>query len=369
MKLSRLKKNKQKVVIFFCALSLLLLATSFFLYKNYRNSQYQSILNATFLYNDSTFFKQQLLSDINFYRNDGYTKTYAFLLIEQYINNGGDIYEVSNFIQRNEELSFLNKAQDLCPEQFARLFKNDIYHSGYSDGAFCVYLAYLETLNTSKYGSFISNSVLAYQYAKDAYFKKFIRASQQQGVFTEYPEYSEDAINNALSKSKSAIRSDSENVATFLQTQTTPRGMTTYSYVKGLIAYATALRYLEGMGVSTEAAPSSESIFKYVVEFSKEQLPSLYYTAVLSDVTSLLLLLNVSQAQLEKSLSPIVGFDVATEPRNSLIQKVLFSRYEMDSSPASDLLITSKKNVLELSRRSLNFKTWLIKNGWDVKDF
>ena len=342
------------------------LAVIFFIYKEIIFPK-DRLQEYTKVYQEG-LFKESFLRDVGDGINDKYTKSYAHLFVYQYFMNGGNVYEVSNYIENNKELFFLKEAVKIYPDYFKSL-KEKRLPMTYSDEGMYISLAYFETLEKNGYGDIATLGILSGQYAKMAYYKKMIINDKKKGFNLDYPAYTEEQISHDISKAiffanktKELIRSviDSGEIQTY----------TNYDLLKGVTEYASAMRYLNAIDADFQSTKSAQDIFSFATTFAYKKVPSLYLFTTLSNASTLLIVKdnNINQ-NLKNALYPLLSFDLKNVSPNSLISRVIQSRYEISSSRFADLGIYSKVNILLYAKKIPEFKKWLIINGWKEENF
>jgi hypothetical protein len=293
---------------------------------------------------------------------------HAYTFVSQYVRNGGNIYEVYDFIESHPELSFLKKAQAVYPTVFDHVQQKQLPHT-YSDNGLYAYLAYLEILEQQGYGGITVTGELAYQYSKFAYYMKMILADKHKGQSLTYPNYSQTEIADAISKATVfAQKADSEAVGILTNTTDYP-DIASVPAFKGLVQYASAIRFLQALDVTFSPYDSSKDIFTFATTYARKGgLPDMYLPVYLSHATSLLVLPNPDQNELRNALVPFFSI-TAESAKVGLVKQILNSKYTPSISRFSDLNMLSYATIRTLGTKVPEFKAWLLKNGWGEIDF
>lgn len=291
---------------------------------------------------------------------------HAYDFVAQYINNGGNIYVISDFIEQHDKLAFLSEARHIYPNVFDLIKKRRLPFT-YSDDGFLAYLAYLEILEQNGYDDITIQGELALQYAKNAYYMQMIQNDKTEGRSLNYPDYSEEQIGTMLAKAKIYAQKADNITARILADPITH--ITSRQSLHGLVQYATSLRFLEKQRTTFLLKHDPETVFAFAFNYAKMgRLPDSYLLIAYTDAASQLLTSNPDPEKMRESLQPLLetGKTVRSVP---FVKKILASRYETSPYRMRDLLLTGPTIVKELARRVPDFRTWLMENGWTERDF
>ena len=164
--------DKREKVILSLLLVFLFLFSTFFFY--YRNSEVFFSLNLKDVENNNTFnggrklssaeqkerskayfdsllsnnpkeLQNFFLNDIRNGVNDKYTKSDIYFITHRFFDNGGNIYEIYDYVEANPELTFLKEAENIYPGIF-KLIKERKLEPYATDSGYYAYLAYVEVI-------------------------------------------------------------------------------------------------------------------------------------------------------------------------------------------------------------------------------
>ena len=119
------------------------------------------------------------LEDIKNGKNDKFTKSAAYFITHRFFDNGGNIYEIYDYINAHPELAFLKEAEKIYPNIFDQIHKRTL-PSIYVDRSYYAYLAYVEILNKHGYSDIAALGTAANQYAKLAHNNTAIAGAPQR---------------------------------------------------------------------------------------------------------------------------------------------------------------------------------------------
>ena len=333
-----------------------------------RKIKYESALEENMVNNNPDKIRSFLIKDIEDGINDDYTRSAIFLVISRYVSNGGNIYEVFDFIKANPEFSFLEKAEVIYPIIFDDLKKRDLQLT-YSDKGLYVYLAYLETLVENDYGSNAVFGTLIGQYAKSAYYKKTIVNEKSKGGAKGYPNYSKEEIEHDVSKAILFIDKYRNNIISSMNATSSLNSITERDLLEGVIQYASGLRYLDELGVNPVKVTESREMFDFATRYSHYYVRDLYLFVSLSNASTLLLSSSSTSNELRNAVYPFLNFDSKKDKPKGIVAWIIGAKYQQSASKFADLSIGSKKNIVSLGNKVLEFKKWLIYSGWNENDF
>lgn len=346
--------------LFLLSLLVTLYCQFFWVWRNYQGRS---------LFKKDIFFAQDFfVSDRAKNINDQYTKQSAYLIMQRYIRNGGNIYELYNYVNSHPELVFLREAEDIYPEAF-RMIQGKRRPSYYTDEGMYVYLAYSEVLDRYGYANDSLLSAMSYRYAQMAYYEKIIAEDKAQGRSLNYPDYPDDERRMNLEKAIFFAQKIEPDVLKMVRGEADIATEPSSDIVGSTVQYAFALRYLESLGVHSFPPEMSSEVFGFALEYSRKFVPSLYFDTVLSNAVTLLLASPKDSGEIRNAIFPFLGFRVANDNPNVVIGRILRSRVEVPHARYGDLSIYSRQNIISLAEKVPEFKSWLISNGWSDADF
>lgn len=291
----------------------------------------------------------------------------AYFFTHRYIDNGGNIYELSDFIEQHPELSFMKEAESIYPEVFMNIRERRAPFT-YSDQGIYAYLAYLEVLEKYGYANAAMLSTAANQYAKLAYYKKGIREEKSLGKLPTYPDYTKAEIASDLKKGQFFYPKAEEAVRILISTPERT-DVTILDAVYAGEQLGSAWRYLSGSGVTIDLETTASQAFAFATRSAYRGAPELYLYVSLSNASTALLVESTTPAELRNAIYPFLDIREGKIKKSGIVEKIIRARIEPDGARFRDLDLYSRKNIAELGRRVPEFKKWLLSNGWKEQDF
>jgi hypothetical protein len=309
----------------------------------------------------------KLLSLLSDRINNEDTKEFLYNFVMQYFKNGGNIYEVYDYVNSHNELDFLHEAEALNPQVFDAIKQRELPFT-YSDRGMYATLAYVEIIELHGYGGLAAKSTLFHEYAKMAYYKETIISDKINGRSLEYPNYSKKDVNEDVAKSLQFMALASTSVSTFVQNDFSIVTKYPENDVKALVQYAVGLRYLEAMNKISKQQNTSSKVFSFAIKYSHINAKKMYLYASLSNAVSLSYSKEVNKNEVRNAVYPF--FSTYTAKQDVGIAKaVIDSKFTTSPSRFGDLGIYSYENIKLLASLVPEFKQWLISKGWNDVDF
>ncbi|MFA9262384.1 MAG: hypothetical protein ACEQSB_03450 [Undibacterium sp.] len=327
----------------------------------------EDAFNASMLRNSPTALQDAFLYDVQNGINDRVTKSAIYFITHRFFDNGGNIYEIYDYVEAHPELSFLKEAEAIYPKWFDQLKKKQIPPTPV-DRAIYIYLAYVEVLQKYKYTDIAATGTAANQYAKTAYFSTTI-AKEMPKKEGDYRSY---FAKRDMAKAAKFIQASKQDVADILDGKLTENDITPRDILVGLNQYAAALRYLEALGKEVSSPKSADEIFEFTMEYSHRKVYQLNLFTSLLNASTLAILDSSDPTSIRRALYPILEFNPKGRLlETSIIHKVLDSRFERQPGDVGEtnMDIYSKRNTLRLAEKVPEFKAWLLANGWVEDDF
>lgn len=330
--------------------------------------------------------QELFLYDVKNGINDKYTKSDAYFIVSRYLNNGGDIYEIYDYINNHKELAFLQEAETIYPSIFDKIKKRDLPTFYTEDGLYAT-LAYFEIIEKYGYGDMAVRSTLAHQYIKLAFLEKKkleISSDLSSDDIIEKDKnkaiYFAEKINNNILQFGSNSGVDFENLidstkfsdfnSKFLSKVITP-----HDFLIGITQYAASLRYFESVGVSSLSKISPSTLFSISTIISNNFIPEHLLGISILNASTLNILNTDNAEEIAVALKPIIETGVVVGARPVVVERILKARLEKEvyfigtNTRNINFDQYGKKNITELAKKVPDFKKWLLLNGWLERDF
>ncbi|MBI2409726.1 hypothetical protein HYV30_01650 [Candidatus Kaiserbacteria bacterium] len=328
--------------------------------RNNREAANTRAYYSSLLGNNPTGLQNFFLEDIRSGVNDKETKSSIYFIIHRFLDNGGNIYEIYEYINCHPELAFLKKAEAIYPITFKHV-RNRAVPRTFTERGFYAYLAYLEVLDSYGYANIAALGTAADLYAKFALFSTTIAKKMTPEAGARRTKY----VTRNTTRSIRFLDKSQQTISDILDGKITPQDIPERDILVGLNQYGAALRYLEALGVEYASPKSADKIFDYAAGFSYRCVPELsHFTSLLN--ASTLALLDSPAERIKTALLPVLEFDTKKVKllSTSIIHYILNARFEPWSQD-----LYSKRNILQLAHKVPEFMTWLIYNGWTEADF
>lgn len=328
----------------------------------------QEAVYSSLMKDSPTALQGIFMEDVKKGTNDKVTKVAIYFITHRYFDNGGNIYEVYDYIENNPEIIYINQeAAAIYPKIFEQI-KNKTLPSTYVDRGFYAYLAYAEVLENHGYADIATLGTAANQYAKLAYFafalSKEISPAEKKFRF----QYEKRDRAKALEFMALA----SKYVAPILDGKLTESDVDKHSILVGLNQYAAAYRYLKAMGINVPSEKNGKEIFAFTTEYTYRNVPELVLFTSLLNASTLAILDTAKPEEIRSALYPILDTSPTGDiSKMGILKKVLDSRFERKPAKVGDsnMDLYSKRNQVRLGKKIPEFKTWLISGGWTESDF
>ncbi len=357
------KSFKIYIIIGSIVLALFLLWSAGYLdKKEHQPITYEEVLQVS---NDNldpvplqNYFVEQVAAGVN----DDKTRSAIYWITHRYFDNGGNIYEISDFIEAHPEISFLKEAELIYPEQFQKIREKKVPKT-YSFDSLYAMLAYYEVIDKNNYGDIAIWGLAANKYAEltlwsipedetkidEEYLKSYRQLRSRSEYFIE-------RINNFINKNTQ----ETNTLADLNNLKTVP----TDDLLVGLNQYASALLILKGTGNEARSNFSPFQIFEFNSEYAKANVPRLYLFTNYLFATSLAYSGNTSKAEVAIPLDRVVAYVRENQNQGpATINRILSSKVNTERG-VFDYDVTQI-----LAAAHPGFKGWLLDSGWTEADF
>ena len=322
---------------------------------------------ASLLRDEPATLQDILVQDIGNGKNNAYTKSDAYFVTHRFFDNGGNIYEIYDFVNANPELAFMKEAESIYPDTFKQIQERTI-PTVFSNAGFYAYLAYLEVLDKHGYAGVAALSTAANQYAKLGYFSILGKREKASG------EPDPGNYQYVIFDAKMAVRFADEagpDIVRILDGVTASGEILERDVVVGLNQYASATRYLEALGAPFSPVRPADQVFSFVVNYSYRYVPELHLFTSLTNASTLLLFASSTPTQIRQALFPLIDYIAQNKEPVGILAKLVAAKNEPKAETIEDVNfdVYGKRNMVLLAGAVPEFKAWLIQNGWVEADF
>lgn len=218
------------------------------------------------------FFVEQVKSG----KNDADTQAALMWVTHRFFDNGGNIYEIYDFVNSHPEIAFLKEAEKIHPEAF--LLIKDKKVKPYDISSMVALLAYFEIADKYHYANLGMLGLAANKYAELAFIS--FNAANATNVHSEEVKFSKFYFEF---KNKSLMFSMKANSYINERTKLTGKindlenaGIRDDTLLIGLNQFASAQYFYKGMDMPFLSTIPPEEIFAFNVDFARRKFVRLY---------------------------------------------------------------------------------------------
>lgn len=304
----------------------------------------------------------------------GISQSEAYFVTHRFFDNGGNIYEIYDYINSHPQLAFLKEAERIYPQIFAQIENRTLPIWITRRGRYA-YIAYMEVLDKYGYAGPATWATLANQHARFAWLvqkhpEQFTLNPSTAGIdLDEYFKWhSEKATYYATKTRDSAVQTlDDEDLS-----DTPPRDI-----VVMLNQYASTLRYLESLGIPFASPKGADEVFDFVTNYARQYTPEFYVWSGFLNASTINILSPHRRIAMEEALQPLLEIEVSDtfmEKPNATAKIISAKSLEYESFPGTNVKqhnfeVYDKPNIVSLAKSVPKFKEWLLRNGWEESDF
>ena len=300
--------------------------------------------------------------------NDDATKSAIYWIAHRFFDNGGNIYEIYDFVNTHPEVAFLKEAEKVYPPIFAEIRSKKV--TNYSGNAILALLAYYEVIDRHGYASLAVWGMAANKYSEFAYVSKqeYLRDPNKK-----YPKGEmSPRVKSALMLEKSMYFANKVNQYLF-QVVGTKREIGSLLTIKmipddllvGLNQYGSSLQNLKSLGMVFDTPFSAAELYEFNNSLAEKTVPRLFFFTNYLYASSLVYGGSATVENVRVPLSRALSY-VNSTPKSQWRGSV--SRV-IGSKTAHETSMYNYDVAKKLATLNQDFKAWLMKNGWTQQDF
>ena len=307
------------------------------------------------------FFVEQVKTG----KNDDNTKAALMWITHRYFDNGGDIYEIYDYVNAHPEIAFLKEAEKIHPDVF--LLMKDKKIKNYDMYSLVALLSYFEIANKYNYANLGMLGIGANKYAELAY--GAYNAANATNVHSEELKYSKIYYEF---KNKSLMFSIEANNYINERTKLTGKindletaGLRDDTLLVGLNQFASAQYFYKGMDMPFLSTIPPDQIFAFNVDFSRRKFVRLYLFTNYLWAFSLENGKSANMLTVSIPLNNIIEYARANKnirPEGSL-SRIIHSNTNGETG------LFSQGTAKSLASEYKPFREWLREVGWREQDF
>lgn len=300
--------------------------------------------------------------------NNDDTKSAIYWITHRFFDNGGNIYEIYDFIEAHKELVFLKEAEMIYPDTFKLVKEKKV--KNYSGDALLALLAYYEVIDKYGYGTIGVWGMAANKYSEFALIK------MQEHLINPKKQYLKPELNPLYAMSlfmdKSVLFANKGSVFLTSNTRKTKKleELNTLTIIPddllvGLNQYGSALQNLKAAGRVISTPFSALEIYNFNFTLVSTKVPRLYFFTNYLYAASLVYGKDATKESVRVPLSRAVEYAETTNKaqwRGSVTRVI-------DSKTSGEISMYNYEVVKKLAALDEGFKKWLMKNGWTEADF
>ncbi len=300
-------------------------------------------------------------------KTDDETRSAIYWITHRYFDNGGNIYEIYDFIHAHQELAFLNNAEAIYPLVFEKIKAREI--KNFSLESLQALLAYYDVIDTQNLADITLWGLAANKYSELALISETLLNSKGEklskgeaikfrGIMTERAMYYIKRSDEYLAGITVKNRSLDELLKT---------GKRDEDIVVALNQYGSAIENMKGIGFTSGHPFTPQEIYTFNSVLSREKVGRLYFFTHYLYATSLINAKEATKESVKDPLDKIVAY-IKAEPLafsapHSSLARVAYSNMTKETS------VYSPENARKLAKLHDGFKGWLLSNGWSESDF
>ncbi len=313
-------------------------------------SNYTTILQLSASQSDSKPIQDFLVKEIKSGDKSNFTQSAAYWMSHRYFDNGGDIYEVYDYVKANPELSFLNEAEQIYPDAFKSV--KDGKASNYSSPSLYAYLGYLEIFEKYNYLNLPGLSTLTNKYAELAYYIKQGNTTTSSSTQKRYEDVLAKSIKYQEKASVFLDKVMGGDISEFANKN---------DAVVGLTQYANAMQFYRALGVKSNSKYTAKEVFDVATNLAKDT--TLNYFVNYSHAISTIIAKEINADNVKAPLAVITSSIIKNPTSGSVLYRIV------NSKTSGEFGMYSFEKTKTLARYSPEFRSWLLSQGWVAQDF
>jgi hypothetical protein len=365
--------KKHTTYLIFGLIAVLVIAGIYFVLNNVSTSENEETIDRTIEVNNALSesvsgspeaLQEFITKEIAAGNNDDATKAAVYWVSHRYFDNGGNIYEIYNFIEAAPEVAFLKEAENIYPDMFATIKSTEVANWSYE--SLMALLAYYEIIDRNGYADISLWGTAANKYAEQAY-KNIPNPSDSVEKAADRKRYYDMTVGKStqfLMNAHAFVINNTMTSGSLNDLRNLPESMLKDNILVGLNQYASAIQNLKGAGAQVPTQLSPIEIFEFNSKYAEEFVPRLYLFTNYLYATALVYGGDATPETVALPLKRAV--DYMTERNNEgpgTIQRIINSKTAGESGVFQ---YSTTKTLAELNPE---FKAWLKASGWKDSDF
>jgi hypothetical protein len=305
------------------------------------------------------FIARQLGAGIN----DDTTRSAIHWVAHRYFDNGGNIYEIYDFIEATPEVAFLKGAEAIYPDMFATIKSSRVENWSYE--SLMALLAYYEIIDRAGYADLAIWATAANKYAEQAY-KNRPNPNDAPEFALERDKYFTMVVGKAnefLRPAKAFIINNTMKTGALEDLLTLPDSVIKDDVLVGLNQYASAVLNLKGAGAQYPTEIDPIALYTFNSTYAERYVPRLYLFTNYSHAVALVYAGEATPETVAAPLSRAVAYMRAQNNQGpGTIKRILDSKINGESG------IFQYDTTQKLAELHPDFRAWLLESGWTESD-
>lgn len=371
--LSESNKRLLKVIASLVLIIILVIGFFYFFTKNstieplmVKKYDYRSALQLSVSGQDVKPLQNFFIEKVKSNSKDNEAKSSVYWIVHRFFDNGGNIYEIYDFVSAHPEVAFLKEAETIYPEAFNTIKTTKV--ANWSGESVLALLGYYEVLDKYGYGDVALWGIASNKHSEFAYMAK--KTSLRKDITRERKlealNFKSDMMKKSVyyaDKVTDFLMVNTQKSASLTDLKTVP--MIPDDLLVGLNQYGSAIENLKSLGMVMGVPYSPSKIYDFNNDLASSTVPRLYFFTNYLYASSLVYGGDATPVSVKIPLARVVAYAEKTD--KSLWKKTIDR--VVNSKTANETSMYNYEVAKKLALLDEGFKTWLKKNGWTDQDF
>ncbi len=292
-------------------------------------------------------------------KDDAATLAAIYWVSHRYFDNGGNIYEIYDFVNSHPEVAFLKEAEAIYPTPFEHIRSSRV--ANYSPDSLYGILGYYEAMEKNGYASVAVWGTAANKYSEMA-IRITPKANETAAEKDQREKFQRSSIDRAdyfANRVRMFIIENTKQTGSLDELSSTT--VNSNDLLVGLNQYASARENLKGIGIDFYAEFTPIEIFEFNSQLALNKVPRLYFFTNYLYATALVHGGEATAETVKLPLTRVVEYGKGNP--GGIVDRLIKARTNRE------LGLFEYPVVQKLAALDQNFKDWLMQNGWKETDF
>jgi hypothetical protein len=301
-------------------------------------------------------------------KKDESAQTAVYWITHRFFDNGGNIYEIYDYVQSHPELAFLNDAEKLYPSIFAAVKAHQV--KNYDAQSLSALLGYYWAIDKNGLGSPALWGIAANKHAEFAYGAMQAIQRDPKHKYTKGEVNQPQIYGHNMEFAQNYVNKMESFIAKNTQTTHTLDDLLTVSMIPddllvALNQYGAALENLKASGNVFGSSFTPAELYAFNVKLAETKVPRLYFFTNYLYASSLVVGKDATKESVAEPLRRVVEY--ATKTKQEEWNKSVFR--VINAKTANEVGMYDAVVVRKLASLDSGFRSWLIQSGWTEADF